>query len=319
MSPRELLSRCQFPPPGAPLVAAVSGGPDSLALLVLAVEAGCRVTAVHVDHGLRPGSDREPMVVREAARRYGAAFRGERVVVHPGPNLEARAREARRSVLPRSFATGHTADDQAETVLLNLLRGAGADGHSGMRAGPRHPLLGLRRWETAALCEEVGLEPLRDPTNDDLSYLRNRVRHQVLPLLSSVAGRDLVPILARQASLLADEVDLLEALAQGVDPTDATAVAEAPAALSRRAVRRWLREAGAPGEDRPRGESPVGEGPDHLPPPFAAVERVLSVARKEVLACEVPGGVRVRRSAGRLLLERPGKDGATGRREARVG
>lgn len=282
----------------------MSGGPDSLALLVLAVEAGCRVTAVHVDHGLRPGSDREPAVVREAARRYGAAFRGERVVVAPGPNLEARARQARRSVLPPSFATGHTADDQAETVLLNLLRGAGSDGLSGMRAGERHPLLGLRRWETAALCEEEGLPALRDPTNDDLSFLRNRVRHQVLPLLSSVAGRDLVPILARQASLLADEVDLLEALAEQVDPADAAAVAEAPAALSRRAVRRWLRKAGGPG-DREGGAREGGDRADRLPPPLAAVERVLSVARKEVLACEVPGGARVRRSAGRLLLERP--------------
>jgi tRNA(Ile)-lysidine synthase len=291
--PIDLLSRSRFPAPGSPLVAAVSGGPDSLALLVLAVEAGCRVTAVHVDHGLRPGSDREPAIVEEAARRYGAAFRSERVTVGPGPNLEARARAARRSVLPLSAATGHTADDQAETVLLNLLRGAGADGLAGMRPGPRHPILALRRWETAALCREEGLEPVRDPSNDDVSYLRNRVRHQLLPLLSELAGRDLVPVLARQAGLLADEVDYLESQAAGLDPTDAAALAGAPAALSRRAVRRWLREVG-------------GGGGDCVPPPLAAVERVLAVARKDVVACEVPGGARVRRSAGRLRLEAPG-------------
>jgi tRNA(Ile)-lysidine synthase len=273
----------------------VSGGPDSLALLVLAVEAGCRVTAVHVDHGLRPGSDREALVVQEAARRYGAAFRAERVVVRPGPNLEARARAARRSVLPPSSATGHTADDQAETVVLNLLRGAGSDGLSGMRPGPRHPLLALRRWETAALCEAEGLRPVRDPTNDDPSFLRNRVRHEVLPLLSGLAGRDLVPILARQARLLSEEVDLLEAMSEALDPTDAAVLARAPVALSRRAVRRWLRETSGPGGDATGG----------LPPPLAAVERVLSVARKEALACEVPGGARVRRSAGRLSIERP--------------
>lgn len=299
-------------------MAAVSGGADSLALLVLAVAAGCRVTAVHVDHGLRPGSDREPAVVREAARRYGAAFRAERVAVAPGPNLEARARAARLAVLPADFATGHTADDQAETVVLNLLRGAGADGLAGMRPGRRHPLLALRRSETAALCETVGLRPLRDPTNDDLSFLRNRVRHQALPLLSALAGRDLVPILARQAGLLADEVDLLESLARELDPTDALAVAQAPTALSRRAVRRWLRQDDGPeGEESETGRSSrhghedFEEGGDpgrpggRLPPPLAAVERVLSVARKETAACEVPGGARVRRSAGRLLIERP--------------
>jgi tRNA(Ile)-lysidine synthase len=277
----------------------VSGGPDSLALLVLAVEAGCRVTAVHVDHALRPGSAGEAVVVREAARRYGAAFRGERVVVRPGPNLEARARAARRSVLPPSFATGHTADDQAETVVLNLLRGAGSDGLSGMRAGRSHPLLALRRRETVALCEQAGLDPVRDPTNDDPSHLRNRVRHEVLPLLSALAGRDLVPVLTRQASLLAEEVELLEVLAEELDPSDAAALSRAPLALSRRAVRRFLRE----------GSAPDG-GATGLPPPLAAVERVLAVARKEVEACEVPGGARVSRSGGRLSIERSPVGGA---------
>ncbi len=156
----ELLGRCHFPPPGTPLVCAVSGGPDSLALLVLACAAGASVTAVHVDHGLRPGSDAEAGVVAAAARRFGAAFRAETVVVEDGPNLEARARAARRVAVGPEAATGHTMDDQAETVLLNLLRGAGLDGLAGMRPGPRHPLLGLRRAETAALCDAVGLAPV---------------------------------------------------------------------------------------------------------------------------------------------------------------
>jgi tRNA(Ile)-lysidine synthase len=168
-----------------------------------------------------------------------------------------------------------------------------------MRAGHSHPLLALRRWETVALCKQAGLEPVRDPTNDDLSYLRNRVRHEVLPLLSALAGRDLVPVLARQASLLAEEVDLLEAMADELDPSDAAALSRAPVALSRRAVRRLLREAAAP-----------DGGVTGLPPPLAAVERVLAVARKEALACQVPGGARVRRSGGRLYIERPPIGGA---------
>ena len=88
----ELLGRCRFPAPGTALTCAVSGGADSLALLVLAVGARCTVTAVHVDHGLRPESGAEAAVVARAAERFGADFRSVAVTVHPGPNLEARAR-----------------------------------------------------------------------------------------------------------------------------------------------------------------------------------------------------------------------------------
>src|SRR5688572_2097535 len=96
----DLLPRCRFPTAGTVVTCAVSGGADSLALLVLATAAGLDVTAVHVDHGLRPGSAGEADVVAAAAERFGAAFRAERVVVELGPNLEARARAARYAVLP---------------------------------------------------------------------------------------------------------------------------------------------------------------------------------------------------------------------------
>ncbi|MGH9151678.1 MAG: tRNA lysidine(34) synthetase TilS, partial [Acidimicrobiales bacterium] len=228
--PAELLGRCTFPPAGSALACAVSGGPDSLALLVLATAAGCDVTAHHVDHGLRPGSAAEAGVVADAAARLGARFVAHRVTVAPGPNLEARARQARRAALPAGAATGHTADDQAETVVVNLLRGAGVDGLAGMRAGPRKPLLALRRAETEAVCARAGLVPVRDPSNADPAFVRNRVRAEVLPLLAAVAGRDVVPVLARQAALLADEARLLDGLAAAVDPCDARAVAALPPA-----------------------------------------------------------------------------------------
>ena len=115
----DLLPRCSFPPPGAALFCAVSGGADSLALLVLAVAARCDVTAIHVDHGLRPESAGEAAVVAEAAALLGARFVAEKVSVRPGPNLEARARAARFSVLPDGVATGHTMDDQAETIPVS--------------------------------------------------------------------------------------------------------------------------------------------------------------------------------------------------------
>jgi tRNA(Ile)-lysidine synthase len=262
----------------------VSGGPDSLALLALAVAAGCAVTAVHVDHGLRVGSSAEADVVARAARRFGAGFRSEQVALEEGPNLEARARAARLTVLGPHAATGHTADDQAETVLANLLRGSGVHGLAAMRVGPSHPLLALRRAETVGLCRHLGLEPVRDPSNDDPRFVRNRVRHELLPLCSAIAGRDVVPVLARQAAVLAADADLLDAAASLVEPTDARALSAAPEAVARRTIRRWL----------------TGDGP--YPPPLGAVDRVLEVARGERLATEVPGGRRVSRSQGLLSL-----------------
>ncbi|HVX23071.1 MAG TPA: tRNA lysidine(34) synthetase TilS [Acidimicrobiales bacterium] len=290
----DLLPRCAFPPPGRPLCCAVSGGPDSLALLVLATAAGCEVTAVHVDHGLRPGSAGEADVVAAAAERFGARFRAERVVVADGPNLEARARAARFSVLPDDVATGHTMDDQAETVLINLLRGAGTDGVAAMAPGPRHPLLGIRRADTAAVCAAAGLHPLADPSNDDDRHLRNRVRHHLLPLLADLAGRDPVPLLARQSDLARDDSSLLDGLAAEAvpDPTDADRLAAVPPALARRAVRRWLRS-----------------GHTGYPPSSAEVDRVLAVASGRAVATELTGGRRVARTARRLRVEPPAADG----------
>ena len=184
--------------------------------------------------------------------------------------------------------TGHTADDQAETVMLNLIRGAGIDGLAGIRPGPTKPILTLRRAETHELCAEEGLLPVVDPTNADGSFRRNRIRADVMPLLDAVAERDVAAVIARQAELLRDDADLLDSLAAAIDPTDARGLRAAPAALARRAVRNWLtREVG---------------GPDRHPPDAASVERVLAVARNEALACEVAGGRRVSRSGGRLTL-----------------
>lgn len=286
----ELVARCRFPAAGTEVTCAVSGGADSLALLVLARHTGCSVTAVHVDHRLRPGSAAEADVVARAAARFGAGFRAEQVHVGPGPNLEARARAARRAVLPPDALLGHTADDQAETVLLNLLRGAGLDGLAAMRADGRRPLLGLRRADTRAVCAALGLEPVEDPSNLDPSFRRNRVRHEVLPLLADVAGRDVVPLLGRTASVAAEAVDHLTAQADRLDVTDAAALAAAPPVPARLAVRAWLR----------------GCTDERHPPAAAAVERVLAVARLEAVATEVGGGWRVARTDGRLRLEHTG-------------
>jgi tRNA(Ile)-lysidine synthase len=279
-----------------PVVVACSGGPDSLALLILAAHADLDPVAVHIDHGLRPESAAEADVVRDAAAQLGVASHCRRIEVAPGGNLEARARDARYAALEAarvelsatSVLIAHTADDQAETVLLNLLRGSGASGLAGMPARRGHlvrPLLGARRADVHAVVAELGIVPVVDASNDDRGHRRNWVRLDALPALSAGAQRDLVPVLNRQAAVLRAEADLLDELADallaeagGDQPTARTLIAAHPA-LARRAVRRWL---GAP------------------PPSLAEVERVLSVARCEHRAAELSRGRRVWREAGVL-------------------
>ncbi|MEY2418968.1 MAG: tRNA(Ile)-lysidine synthase [Actinomycetota bacterium] len=282
-----LLARCRFPVAGSEVTLAVSGGADSLALTVLAARAELRGTAVHVDHGLRDGSAEEADVVRDAAARYGFGFRAERVEVGDGSNLEARARAARRAVLPLDALTGHTADDQAETVLLNLMRGSGLDGVRGIGSPARRPLLALRRHETRALCRHEGLAPVDDASNADPAFTRNRVRHELLPLLGDIGRRDPVPLLCRLAEHANEEVALLDALAAAVDVTSARSLRDAAPPVARRAIRAWLR--------------PHLEG---YPPDAAAVDRVLAVARGEATGTDVVGGVSVRRTNGRLRVTR---------------
>jgi tRNA(Ile)-lysidine synthase len=277
-----------------PVVVGCSGGPDSLALLALASAAGLAPVAVHVDHGSRAGSEQESAVVAGFAARLGTGFRAERVDVPFGPNYEARARAARYAALERARSElgatavliGHTLDDQAETVLLNLLRGSASAGLGGMaveRDGIVRPLLTLRRVETERLCADLGLEPVRDPSNDDVSLRRSWIRREVLPALSVGTGRDLAPVLARQATLLREESDYLDALARAAWPADgpraARTLAAMPVVLARRAIRAWL---GVP------------------PPTYDEVERVLAVARGRGRAAELAGGRRVWRTGGLL-------------------
>jgi tRNA(Ile)-lysidine synthase len=260
----------------------VSGGADSTALAILAVRAGLQPVLWHVDHGLRDGGADEAAAVVRLAGSLGATAECRRVQVAHGPNLEARARAARYAVLPDGVLTGHTLDDQAETVLINLLRGAGVTGLTGIKRPSTRPLLGLRRSEARALCVALGVTVLDDPMNADARFLRTRVRTEVLPLLDDVSGRDVAAVLARQAALMRDDDDLLDELAVFIDPTDAVAVRSAPVALARRAIRAWLA--------------------DPYPPDAACVERVLEVARGERAACDVGGSREVRRSKNRLTV-----------------
>ena len=278
---RHFFDQCTFPSNG-PIHCAVSGGADSSALLILASMTGEEVIAHHVDHGLRPNSSIESDRVARLANQVGAKFRSVALSLEEGPNLEARARSARFDALPDDVLTGHTADDQAETIILHLLRGGGPDALAGM-GDEHHPIIKLRRADTESVCQIFEWTPVEDPTNEDPRFRRNRVRHEILPLLNDVAERDVVPLLIRAGEIAEKDADLLDQLAQEIDVTDAADLASAPIALARRSIRAWL-----------RGEHP---------PDLASVERVLQVARGEALGTEITGGRSVRRTNGKLRLE----------------
>lgn len=289
-----LAGRTFFPPGGATtaeLRCAVSGGADSVALLALATATGRPVTAVHVDHGLRPTSAAEAAQVAELARDWGATFELHRVRIVDGPDLEARARRVRHDAVGPRGLWGHTADDQAETVLLRLVRGTGPHGLAAMRPD-RHPLLALRRTETRALCAHLGVDVVQDESNRDPRFDRVRVRHEVLPLLDDVARRDVVPLVARLAEQAAELDDLVTLLAAEVDATSVAALQAAPGPVAVAAFRRWWTDA-------------TGGLP---PPDSAAVDRIRAVVAGSSRGCDVAHGWSLRRRSGRLRLERaPGR------------
>jgi tRNA(Ile)-lysidine synthase len=239
-----------------PVGAAVSGGADSLALAAALAFERPGSCALVVDHGLQAGS-------AQVAARAAEHCRGLGLVTHlltPAPAApvggpEAAARAARYAALDRAVAElgltavllGHTLDDQAETVLLGLARGAGARALAGMavaRGSYVRPLLGLDRATTRAACAEAGLPPWEDPHNIDPAYTRVRVRERVLPLLEAELGPGVAAALARSAAQLREDADALDALAPRTD--DVAELAALPAALRARALKRWAeRECGA--------------------------------------------------------------------------
>lgn len=241
--------------PSGDVAVGCSGGADSLALALgarwAARRAGTGLTAVVVDHGLQDGSAAVARSVAETLAGEGIDAEIVSVEVdqsHPD-GLEAAARHARLSALAAvgsPVLLGHTLDDQAETVLLGLLRGSGIRSLAGMaavRAPFIRPLLGLRRVDTEAACREWGVEPWADPMNDDERFARVRAR-RLLPLLGESLGRDVAPALARTARLARLDADLLDDLADAaVAPGDEPFVddlAALPEALLLRVIQRWL-------------------------------------------------------------------------------
>jgi len=310
--------------PGEGLVVGVSGGQDSVALLdvlrVLRRDLGLRLHVAHLNHGLRGAqADEDEAFVRQLAAEWGEPFTAERCEVgriarERGLSVAEAGRQVRYDLFERvrqaeqldKIAVGHTATDRAETLLMNLLRGAGVDGLASIppqRGRVVRPLILATRQETEGHCRRRGLSFRRDPSNDDVEHLRAKVRAQLIPLLEREYQPRAGAALARAAELLGADAEFLSDLARaqyqqlaergGEELSlDLEGLLSSPLALRRRVVREAVREL--------RGEV-ADLGLEHC-------DAVLDLAREAQTgkALELPGGVSAEVSYGRLLVRSGG-------------
>jgi tRNA(Ile)-lysidine synthase len=315
--------------PGEKVLAACSGGPDSLALAAaLAFEApraGLMAGGVTVDHGLQSGSAERAQRVTEVMTALGLSPALSVAVTvrsrqgsgrYPGP--EAAARSARYAALDQAAHSigaarvllGHTLDDQAETMLLGLARGSGARSLAGMaRSSGRYlrPLLGIRRDQTRAACAALGLEPWDDPHNRDPALTRARVRDRLMPALEQELGPGVAAALARSAGLLRADADALDGIAAteadklgGLaaareDGWPAADLATLPVAIRHRLLRLAALAAGCPGGSLSHRH-------------VARMDDLVMSWHGQRWA-DLPGGVRCGRRYGRLLFTTTGVTG----------
>ena len=317
--------------PGERMGVAVSGGADSVALLRLLLEAraelGCVLSVVHFNHKLRgEDSDGDEAFVRELADKQGLPFHNaagdaKQAAAERQVSVETAARDLRYAFFAEllkvkvdKIATAHTMDDQAETVLMRLLRGAGTRGLAGIYPEQRdlkiiRPLLGFRRKEIEQYLKLLEQGWREDATNTDPQHTRNRIRHELLPLLTRDYNPNITEALARTADIARDEETYWAAEAQKLAPfvlregkpvrgggrahapekewaIDIAALLQHPVALQRRLVRMAAEQ--------------VGVSIDIL-----HVENALKVAKAETKACELPGGWRVERSHRELRFVPP--------------
>ena len=281
--------------PGDEIVCAVSGGADSVALLfglyLLREKLGIRLSAAHFNHHLRgEESDRDEQFVRDFCDRFEIPlYAGGGTVTPSGKGLEAAARDARYAFLrslPGKIATAHTADDNAETVLLHLVRGTGLKGLGAIAPQSGNvirPMLSCTRQQVEAFLEEYHISHITDSSNEGDAYLRNRLRHHVMPLLKQENPR-LAENLSAMALRLREDEQVLSELAK--QDADIPALRSMPRPQRKRVLERFLKENGV--------REPEAE---HL-----ALAEALVFSEKPSARADFPGGVAVGRRYDRLVV-----------------
>lgn len=262
------LFRCDLIPAGSTVLCALSGGADSMYLLCRLAEAGYTVHAAHYNHGLRPTADRDEEFVRQWCADHAIPLTvGQgNVKAHAaesGLGIEDAARKLRYAFLEQAaaehscdfIATGHHAGDNAETVLMNLIRGCGLNGLGGIpevRGNIVRPMLGITRQEINTWLAEHGIPHVEDETNADSTYTRNRIRHEILPVLEALNPQAVAHISAAAQRAAQDHKvlqqqaeELLSACVSGEDGVSVSALLGAPCPVALRALRLLAPEAGS--------------------------------------------------------------------------
>jgi len=284
--------------PGDTVICAVSGGADSMALLwamyLLREKLGIQLAAAHFNHHLRGDeSDRDEQFVKEFCLRFEIPLHlGSGQITAGEKGLEAAARDARYgflNTLPGKIATAHTADDNAETVLMRLLRGSGLKGLGAIapvNGKIIRPMLGITRAEVEAFLESYFIEHIRDSSNDSCQFLRNRIRHQVMPVLKEENPRLPENLSAMALRLRQDEQALRDiAMAQKTDSVDQ--LRQMHPAIRSRVLEQFLKDSGV--------REPEAE---HI-----ALAEALVFSEKPSAQASFPGNVIIRRQYGRLIQD----------------
>lgn len=233
---RELNRREQLWSCGDTLILGVSGGPDSMCLLDLMVRCAHKddltLIVAHVNYGLRAeDSDADEELVRKVSRKHNLVYDVKHIQPNNRTGSEALWREQRRAHFnavkeqygAQTIFLGHTANDQAETILLHLLRGAGLNGLRGMQYSKQNvirPLLRIQKKEILAYCKQRHISYGADVTNHDLAFTRNRIRHKLLPLLAQEYNPEIITILQRAADHIATDYDFLDDAATRCIPAE---------------------------------------------------------------------------------------------------
>ena len=288
--------------PGDTVICAVSGGADSVAMLfalyLLREKLGITLEAAHFNHNLRgEESLRDETFVRELCARYEIPLHVASGEIHPGKKgLEAAARDARYAFLeslPGKIATAHTADDNAETILMHLVRGTGLKGLGGIapqRGKLIRPMLGITRREVEDFLAEWHLPHVEDSTNETDAFLRNRLRHHVMPLLAAENPR-IAENLSQMALRLREDESCLSQLSSYETLPKVETLRTLPSAVRSRMLERFLKENG------------VREPEDvHI-----AQAEVLVFSDSPSASAAFPGGVTLSRQYGHLTANPTGE------------
>ncbi len=295
------IRRYELVQPGDRIVCALSGGADSVAMLfafyLLKEKLDIRLTAAHFNHRLRgEESDADEAFVRALCGRYDIPLAVGSGEVTPGKKgLEAAAREARYGFLeslPGKIATAHTANDNAETVLLHLVRGTGLKGLGAIapsRGRIIRPMLSVTRQEVLDFLSDYGLSYRTDSSNETDAFLRNRLRHHVFPLLAAENPRLAEDLSEMALGLRLDEA-LLSEQSQPAYPLDIQALRAMHPARRSRVLERFLKDSGVPEPER-----------SHI-----RLAEDLVFSEKPSARASLPGGVLIGRSYGTLEVLSPG-------------